>query len=102
MMTSGLKFFFHAEALFLALCPELTSVELPSTLTKIEYKAFFEDPKLKTVTCKAAKPPVIKAGDEVFKDTPIGFVTTLRVPAGSKALYQATEGWKDFGTIEEY
>ena len=89
------------DAYFLALCPELTSVELPSTLTKIEYNAFFEDPKLKTVTCKAAKPPVIKAGDEVFKDTPIGFVTTLRVPAGSKALYQAAEGWKDFGTIEE-
>ena len=90
------------DAYFLALCPELTSVELPSTLTKIEYNAFFEDPKLKTVTCKAAKPPVIKAGDEVFKDTPIGFVTTLRVPAGSKALYQAAEGWKDFGTIVEY
>ncbi|WP_277056528.1 leucine-rich repeat domain-containing protein, partial [Treponema socranskii] len=90
------------DAFFLALCPELTSVELPSTLTKIEYNAFFEDPKLKTVTCKAAKPPVIKAGDEVFKDTPIGFVTTLRVPAGSKALYQAAEGWKDFGTIVEY
>ena len=90
------------DAYFLALCPELTSVELPSTLTKIEYNAFFEDPKLKTVTCKAAKPPVIKAGDEVFKDTPIGFVTTLRVPAGSKTLYQAAEGWKDFGTIVEY
>ncbi|ERJ98906.1 leucine rich repeat protein, partial [Treponema socranskii subsp. socranskii VPI DR56BR1116 = ATCC 35536] len=87
-------------AYFLALCPELTSVELPSTLTKIEYNAFFEDPKLKTVTCKAATPPVIEAGKDVFKDTPIGFVTTLRVPAGSKALYQAAEGWKDFGTIE--
>ena len=89
-------------AFFLALCPELTSVELPSTLTKIEYNAFYEDPKLKTVTCKAATPPVIEADKDVFKDTPIGFVTTLRVPAGSKALYQAAEGWKDFGTIVEY
>ena len=86
-------------AFFLALCPELTSVELPSTLTKIEYNAFYEDPKLKTVTCKAATPPVIEADKDVFKDTPIGFVTTLRVPAGSKTLYQAAEGWKDFGTI---
>ena len=90
------------DAYFLALCPELTSVELPSTLTKIEYSAFSHDPKLKTVTCKAATPPVIEAGKDVFKDTPIGFVTTLRVPAGSKALYQAAEGWKDFGTIVEF
>ena len=90
------------DAFFLASCPELTSVELPSTLTKIEYNAFSCDPKLKTVTCKAATPPVIEAGKDVFKDTPIAFTTTLRVPAGSKALYQAAEGWKDFGTIEEF
>ena len=90
------------DAYFLALCPELTSVELPSTLTKIEYSAFSHDPKLKTVTCKAATPPVIEADKNVFNDTPIGFVTTLRVPAGSKALYQAAEGWKDFGTIVEF
>ena len=59
------------------------------------------DPKLKAVTCKAATPPVIKAGQEVFAGTPIASAT-LRVPAGSKALYQAAEGWKDFGTIEEF
>ena len=85
---------------FLAECPELTSVELPSTLTEIWY-SFLNDPKLKTVTCKAANPPVITAGQEVFKGTPIASAT-LRVPAGSKALYQAAEGWKDFGTIEEF
>ena len=90
-------------AYFLSYCPELTSVELPSTLTKIEGEgALSHDPKLKTVTCKAANPPAITAGQKVFKDTPIGFVTTLRVPAGSKALYEAAEGWKDFGTIEEF
>ena len=81
----------------LAYCPELTSVELPSTLTEIWY-SFLNDPKLKTVTCKAATPPVITAG--AFKGTPIASAT-LKVPAGSKALYQAAEGWKDFGTIEE-
>jgi len=89
------------DAYFLARCPELTSVELPSTLTEIYQDSFSYDPKLKTVTCKAATPPVITAGQEVFKNTPIGFAT-LRVPAGSKALYQAAEGWKDFGTIVEY
>ena len=89
------------DAYFLALCPELTSVELPSTLTEIEYDAFSRDPELKTVTCKAATPPAITAGQHVFENTPIASAR-LRVPAGSKALYQAAEGWKDFGTIEEF
>ena len=48
---------------------------------------------------KAVNPPIITAG--VFKNTPIASAT-LRVPTGSKALYQAAEGWKDFGTIEEF
>ena len=86
---------------FLARCPELTSVVLPSTLTEIKWYDFEDDPKLKTVQCKAANPPVIKAGKNVFKDTPIASATLL-VPAGSKALYQAAEGWKGFGTIVEY
>ena len=89
------------DSYFLAGCPELTSVVLPSTLTQIKWYSFSGDHKLKTVTCKAATPPTIKASDHVFEDTPIASAT-LRVPAGSKALYQAAEGWKDFGTIVEY
>ncbi|WP_253716633.1 leucine-rich repeat domain-containing protein [Treponema denticola] len=85
---------------FLSYCPELTSVELPSTLTEMWGEVLAGNPKLKTVKCKAVNPPVIKGN--AFKNTPIGSTTTLRVPAGSKALYQAAEGWKDFGTIEEY
>ena len=88
-------------AFFLEECKELTSVELPSTLTQIWSYVLSYDPKLKTVTCKAANPPAITAGQHVFEDTPIASAT-LRVPAGSKALYQAAEGWKDFGTIVEY
>ena len=84
---------------FLSYCPELTSVELPSTLTKMSGHVLTDDPKLKTVKCKAATPPTITAA--VFKNTPIASAT-LRVPAGSKVLYQAAEGWKDFGTIVEY
>ncbi len=85
--------------LFLSRCPELTSVELPSTLTEMRGDVLADDPKLKTVKCKAATPPTITAG--VFKNTPIASAT-LRVPAGSKARYQAAEGWKDFGTFVEY
>ena len=85
--------------LCLSRCPELTSVELPSTLTKMYGNVLTGDPKLKTVTCKAVNPPVING--DAFDYTPIASAT-LRVPAGSKALYQAAEGWKDFGTIVEY
>ncbi|WP_253725585.1 leucine-rich repeat domain-containing protein [Treponema socranskii] len=85
--------------LFLSYCPELTSVELPSTLTEMRGDVLVYDPKLKAVTCKAVHPPVIDGN--AFKNTPIDSAT-LRVPAGSKALYQAAEGWKDFGTIVEY
>jgi len=80
-------------------CPELTSVELPSTLTIMDFYVLSSDPKLKTVTCKAANPPVIDGN--AFKSTPIASARLI-VPAGSKALYQAAEGWKDFGTIVEY
>ncbi|MDR9858387.1 InlB B-repeat-containing protein [Treponema socranskii] len=86
---------------FLSYCPELTSVVLPSTLTEIWWESFSNDPKLKTVTCKAANPPAISAGGGVFWRTPIDSAK-LRVPAGSKALYQAAKGWKDFGTIVEF
>ncbi|MFC2387753.1 leucine-rich repeat domain-containing protein, partial [Treponema socranskii] len=85
--------------LFLSRCPELTSVELPSTLTEMRGDVLADDPKLKTVKCKAATPPIITAG--VFKNTPIASARLI-VPAGSKALYQTAEGWKDFGTIVEY
>ena len=82
-------------------CDDLVSVELPSRLEKIMWSSFAYDYKLKTVTCKAAKPPAIPAGAHVFKNVPLASAT-LRVPAGSKALYQAAEGWKDFGTIVEF
>ncbi|EMB21247.1 leucine-rich repeat protein [Treponema denticola] len=85
--------------LCLSRCPELTSVELPSTLTEMRGDVLADDPKLKTVTCKAATPPIITAG--VFKNTPIASAT-LKVPAGSKTRYEAAEGWKDFGTIVEF
>ncbi|MFC2387953.1 leucine-rich repeat protein, partial [Treponema socranskii] len=83
----------------LSQCPELTSVELPSTLTTMNSYVLSCDPKLKTVMCKAATPPVINGN--AFKNTPIASAKLI-VPAGSKALYQAAEGWKDFGTIVEF
>lgn len=90
---------------FLGNCSELTSVELPSTLTLIKRYSFSDDPKLKTVTCKAANPPTIEESGTVFfvwgKPSSLDSVT-LRVPAGSEALYRAAERWKEFGTIVEF
>ena len=86
----------------LSSCNNLASVELPSTLKQITWYSFSHCPALTTVTCRAATPPDIAAGGNVFGgSTPIASAT-LRVPAGSKVRYQAAEGWKDFGTIEEY
>ena len=82
----------------LSSCDNLTSVELPSTLKSMRYLSLSYNPVLTTVTCKAATPPVIKAGDDVFKNTPIASAT-LRVPAGTEGAYRTAEGWKDFDTI---
>ena len=78
-------------------CPQLQTVDLPPQLTKLGWACFAHCGALTTVTCRAATPPAITAAN-VFKNTPIASAT-LKVPAGSKALYQAAEGWKDFGTI---
>jgi hypothetical protein len=44
--------------------------------------------------------PIDISGKDVFSGMTL-FVTTLHVPQGTKALYEATEVWKDFGTILE-
>ena len=82
--------------LFLSRCPELTSVELPSTLTEMRGHVLTDDPKLKTVKCKALNPPVINGN--AFENVPLASAT-LKVPAGTEGAYRTAEGWKDFGTI---
>ncbi|MGI5107698.1 leucine-rich repeat protein [Treponema socranskii] len=79
-------------------CGNLTSVELPSTLKSMRYLSLSYNPALTTVTCRAATPPAITAGDDVFKNTPIASAT-LRVPAGTEGDYRTAEGWSGFGTI---
>ena len=52
---------------------------------------------LTSVTCYAATPP---AADLSFSNVNLS-ISTLYVPQGTKALYQAAEGWKNFRTITE-
>lgn len=87
--------------LFFANCPKVETLELPSSLTRIGKYSFTDNSVLKNVTCKAEKPPIIAEDDEVFAGTPIASAT-LKVPADTENLYRAAEGWKDFGTIEEF
>ncbi|QTQ15193.1 leucine-rich repeat protein [Treponema parvum] len=82
----------------LSSCDNLTSVELPSTLKSMRYLSLSYNPALTTVTCRAATPPAITAGDDVFKNTPIASAT-LKVPAGTEGRYRTAEGWSGFGTI---
>ncbi len=79
-------------------CDNLTSVELPSTLKSMRYLSLSYNPALTTVTCRAATPPAITAGDDVFKNTPIASAT-LKVPSGTEGRYRTAEGWSGFGTI---
>ncbi|WP_433278428.1 leucine-rich repeat protein [Treponema sp. SP13] len=83
----------------LSSCNNLASVELPSTLKQITWYSFSHCPALTTVTCRAATPPDIAAGGNVFGgSTPIASAT-LKVPSGTESAYRTAEGWKDFGTI---
>ncbi|MGI5092005.1 leucine-rich repeat domain-containing protein [Treponema socranskii] len=79
-------------------CSQLQTVDLPPQLTKLGWACFASCGALTTVTCRATTPPTIAASDHVFNNTPISSAT-LKVPAGTEALYQAAEGWKDFGTF---
>ena len=80
-------------------CTQLTEVTIPATITAIEGKyAFNKCTALHTITSLIKNPFAIDSElfvAEVYADA------TLYVPAGTKAKYQATEGWKEFKNIVE-
>ena len=81
-------------------CP-LTSVVLPESLTTISDRAF-ECEFLNDITVEWTTPLAINHSNLgifhswTFKDN------ILRVPTGTKALYEKAEVWKDFSRIVEY
>ena len=79
-------------------CNGLTSVTIPNSVTSFGFYAFGWCFGLSSVTCYATEPPSITAPAFYGVDLPN---CTLYVPKGSKALYEAAEVWKDFGTITE-
>lgn len=82
-------------------CKELTSIELPATITSIGKYAFDNCNSLTHIKVHWETPLAITSDNNIFRNVDISSVT-LNVPVGTKALYEAAEVWKDFGTIEEF
>ncbi len=80
-------------------CTQLTEVTIPATITAIDGKYVLSKcTALRTITSHIKNPFAIDSElfvAEVYADA------TLYVPAGTKAKYQATEGWKEFKNIVE-
>ena len=79
-------------------CKGLTSVTIPYSVTSIGYSAFYGCSSLTTIVSEIEEPFGISSG--VFSDDTYT-VAELIVPKGTKALYQATEGWNKFTMINE-
>jgi hypothetical protein len=79
-------------------CTALTSVTIPGSVTSIGEYAFNECTALADVTVQWPAPLSIEWS--VFGSVNLPSAT-LHVPAGTKALYEAADVWKDFGTISE-
>ena len=77
-------------------CWSLTSITIPANVTSIGDKAF-EGAALTTVKVENSVPVPIK--ENTF---PSPANATLYVPAGSKAVYESADYWKDFKNIKEF
>jgi hypothetical protein len=75
-------------------CSSLTAVTLPESVTAIGTQAFRDCSSLTDVTVEWAAPLSVEAS--VFENVNLS-QATLRVPAGTSALYDAADVWKDFG-----
>ena len=77
-------------------CSSLTSVTIPNSVTSIEHQAFWCCSNLTSVTVEMETPLAIES--ETFSNRAN---TTLYVPAGCKAAYEAADYWKEFKEIVE-
>lgn len=74
---------------------KLQSIELPPTVKELAYNAL-SSPNLTSITCAAKVPPTASLA---FGDTPTS--TTIIVPTGATAAYQAASGWSKFTNYVE-
>jgi len=83
------------------LCGQLTSIQLPSTLTTIEYSAFNSCSLLLDIVSKIEVP--FSINDNVFDDSKKIIYTNavLSVPEGKIETYRSIDGWKNFVNIQK-
>ena len=79
-------------------CNRLKSVFIPESVETIGSSAFNYCPNLLKVTVNWRYPLDI-VDKHVFSQVPP--LAVLNVPSGTRALYQNTEGWKNFRNVEE-
>ena len=88
-------------------CDSLKSLELPSTLDSIAANAFYYCYNLTEVVSHNLNPKPFNANAfHVLRNdsnwrTEFNPKAKLYVPTGTIELYKATEGWKEFYSIEE-
>lgn len=80
-------------------CPFLTTVSLPTSLTKIEQRSFWGSKNLTSVTMNGETPPEI--GDDVFSGSALSSdkdsANKIYVPESSIAAYKASwPQWADY------
>ena len=104
-------------------CTSLASVTIPGSVTSIGHYAFGNDSAIMPTSAKIAISVGSKASgftgsglmsvilcssvppsayDDSFEDVKTSKEMTLYVPKGSKSLYAAATGWKNFSNIIEY
>ena len=74
------------------------SITLPESLDSLGAGVFDYCQNLTSIKVLATTPP--KALKNTFSDD-LTFAGVLYVPKGTKELYEAADGWKEFGTIRE-
>ena len=77
-------------------CNALPSITFPGTVTSIAINAFRNCTSLNAIVSEIREPFAID--ENVFSTYS---TATLEVPYGTKAIYQATEGWSHFSVIIE-
>jgi hypothetical protein len=81
-------------------CSSLKHIEIPhiNSFAKDEGGGFYGCSSLKDVTVNWMNPAVV-AGNVVFSSLILSDIT-LHVPIGTKEIYEADEGWKEFNIVD--
>ncbi len=78
----------------------ISEIQLPSSVTDVDTYSFAYCKNLTSVTVRSKTPPTCYDG--VFYQSSASTGATLYVPTGTRAAYQAANGWKDFSNIVEF